>query len=44
MAVWVGDNQAELFRALERENCRIARIIFVLPSDMPSEEILATAK
>ena len=44
MPVWGGVNQTELFSALERQHCRAARIIFRLPSDMPSAQVLDTVK
>ena len=44
MSVWGGLNQTELFSALERQHCRAARIIFGLPSDMPSVQVLDTVK
>ena len=39
-----GVNQLELFSALERQHRRAARIIFGLPSDMPSAQVLDTSK
>ena len=44
MPVWGGVNQTELFKTLERQHCRTARIIFGFPPDMPTVDVLATVK
>ena len=44
MPVWGGVNQTELFKTLERQHCRAARIIFGFPPEMPTVDILATVK
>ena len=44
MPVWGGVNQTELFKTLERQHCRAARIIFGFPPDMPTVDVLATVK
>ena len=44
MPVWGGVNQTELFKTLERQHCRAARIIFGFPLDMPTVDVLATVK
>jgi len=44
MPVWGGINQTELFKTLERQHCRAARIIFGFPPDMPTVDVLATVK
>ena len=41
MPVWGGVNQTEVFKTLERQHCRAARIIFGFPSDMPTVDVLA---
>ena len=41
MPVWGGVNQAELFKTLERQHCRAARISFGFPADMPTVDVLA---
>ena len=38
------DNKTELFKTLERQHCRAARIIFGFPPDMPTVDVLATVK
>ena len=42
MPVWGGVNQTELFKTLERQHCRAARITFGFPPDMPTVDVLAT--
>ena len=42
--VWGSVRQTELFKSLERQHCRGTRIIFGLPSDMPTADVLATLK
>ena len=44
MPVWGSVSQTELFKSLERQRCRAARIIFGFPSDIPTAEVLATVK
>ena len=44
LPAWGGVNQTELFKTLERQHCRAARIIFGFPSDMPTVNVLATVK
>lgn len=39
MPVWGGVNQTELFKTLERQQCRTARSIFGFPSDMPTVDV-----
>ena len=41
---WGGVNQTELLKALERQHCRAARIIFGFSPDMPTVDVLATVK
>jgi len=36
MPVWGSVSQTELFKSLERQHCRAARIIFGFPSDRPT--------
>ena len=42
--MWGSVSQTKLFKSLERQHCRAARIIFVFPSDMPIADVLATVK
>ena len=44
MPVWGSVSQTELFKSLERQHRRAARIIFGFPSDMPTADVLATTK
>ena len=44
MPVGGGVNQIELYKTLERQHCRAARIIFGFPRDMPTFDVLATVK
>ena len=44
ITVWGGMSRQDDFDALERLHCRAARIIFNLPKDMPSTEVLDRAK
>ena len=44
MPVWGGVIQTELFNALERQQCRVARIIFGFSSDKPTTEVLSSTK
>ena len=44
MPVWGSVSQTELFKSLERQRCRAARIIFGFQSDIPTAEVLATVK
>ena len=44
MPVWGGVIQTELFKALERQQCRVARIIFGFSSDKPTTEVLSSTK
>lgn len=41
---WGSVSQTELFKSLERHHCRAAKIIFGLPLDMPTADVLATVK
>ena len=44
--MWGSVSQTELFKTLERQNCRAAhaRIIFGFPLDMPTVDVLATVE
>ena len=44
LPIWGGVYQTELFKTLEKQHCRAARIIFGFPSDMPTVDVLATVK
>ena len=44
LPVWGSVSQTELFKALERQQCRAARIIFGFPLDMLTVDVLATVK
>ena len=44
LPVWGGLYPTELFKTLERQHCRAAKIMFVFPSDMPTADVLATVK
>ena len=42
--VWGSVSQTELFKSLERQHCRAARIIFSFLWNMPTADVLATVK
>ena len=42
--VWGSVCQMDLFKSLERQHCRAAKIMFAFASDKPTADVLATDK